>query len=40
MSLLISSSTNGVPESSWRILLLMYRGALNTILSVFDCTLL
>jgi len=40
VSLLISSSTNGVPESSWRILLLMYRGALNTILSVFDCTLL
>ena len=39
MSLLISSSTNGIPESSWRVLLLVYRGALNTILSIFDCTL-
>jgi len=38
VSLLISSSANGVPESSWRVLLLTYRGALNTILSIFDCT--
>ena len=39
MSLFISSSTNGVPESSWRVLLLVYHGVLNTILSIFDCTL-
>jgi hypothetical protein len=39
VSLLISLSADGVPASSWRVLLLMYRGALNTILSVFDCTL-
>jgi len=39
VSLLVSPSANGVPASSWRFLLLMYRGALNTILSVFDCTL-
>jgi hypothetical protein len=37
--LLISSSTNGILESSWSVLLLTYRGALNTILSIFDCTL-
>ena len=36
MSLLISSSTNGVPESSWRVLLLMYHGALNTFLGKSD----
>ena len=39
MSLFISSSKNGIPESTWRVLLLMYHGALNTILSIFDCTL-
>jgi len=39
VSLLISSSTNGVPESSWRVLLLVYHGVLNTILSIFDCIL-
>jgi len=32
LSLLISYSANGVPESSWRVLLLMYRGALNFLL--------
>jgi hypothetical protein len=35
---LISSSTNGILESSWNVLLLTH-GALNTILSNFDCTL-
>ena len=39
MSLLISTFTDGVPESSWRVLLLMYRGELNTVLSIFNCTL-
>ena len=37
--LMISSSTNGILESLWRVLLLTYHGALNTILSVFDCIL-
>jgi hypothetical protein len=37
--LLISSSTNVILESSWSVLLLTYRGALNTILIIFDCTL-
>jgi len=32
--LMISSSTNGILESLWRILLLTYHGSLNTILSV------
>ena len=32
--LMISSSTNGILESLWRVLLLTYHGALNTILSV------
>ena len=39
MSLLISSSANGPLDSSWRGLLLMYHGVLNTILSIFDCIL-
>ena len=39
MRLLILSSTNGVPESSWTISLLVYHGALNTVLSIFDCLL-
>ena len=39
MSLLISSSANVIPESSWGVLLLVYRGALNVILSNFDSTL-
>ena len=34
--LMITSSTNGILESLWRVLLLTYHGALNTILSVFD----
>jgi hypothetical protein len=33
--LMISSSTSGILESLWRVLLLTYHGALNTILSVF-----
>ena len=33
--LMISSSTNGILESLWRVLLLTYHGALNTILSVW-----
>jgi len=37
--LMISSSTNGILEYLWRVLLLTYHGALNTILSVFDCIL-
>jgi len=37
--LMISSSTNGILESLWRVLMLTYHGALNTILSVFDCIL-
>jgi len=37
--LMISSSTNGILESLCRVLLLTYHGALNTILSVFDCIL-
>jgi len=37
--LMISSSTNGILESLWRVLLLTYHGALKTILSVFDCSL-
>ena len=37
--LMISSSTNSILESLWRVLLLTYHGALNTILSVFDCIL-
>jgi len=37
--LMISSSTNGILESLWRVLLHTYHGALNTILSVFDCSL-
>jgi len=37
--LTISSSTNGILESLWRVLLLTYHSALNTILSVFDCIL-
>jgi hypothetical protein len=37
--LLISSSTNGILEASWRVLLLTYHGALNTVLSILDCTL-
>jgi len=36
---MISSSTNGILESLWRVLLLTYHGALNTILSVFGCIL-
>jgi hypothetical protein len=36
---LISSSTNGILESAWSVLLLTYHGVLNTILSIFDCTL-
>ena len=31
--LMISSTTNGILESLWRVLLLTYYGALNTILS-------
>jgi hypothetical protein len=34
----ISSSTNGMPELSWSVLLLMYHGALNAIRSILDCT--
>ena len=37
--LMISSSTNGILESLWRVLLLTYHGGLNTLLSVFDCIL-
>jgi hypothetical protein len=37
--LLISPSTNGILEYSWSVLLLTYRGALNTIPSIFDYTL-
>jgi hypothetical protein len=35
--LMISSSASGILESLWRVLLLTYHGALNTILSAFDC---
>jgi hypothetical protein len=37
VSRLISSSTGGMPESSWRVLLLMYHGALRTMRSILDC---
>jgi hypothetical protein len=37
--LVISSSTSGILESLWRVLLLTYHGASNIILSVFDCIL-
>jgi len=37
--LMISSSTNCILESWWRVLLLTYHGALNTILTVFCCIL-
>jgi hypothetical protein len=37
--IMISSSTSGILESLWRILLLTYHGALNTNRSVFDCIL-
>ena len=36
---LISSSTGGIPESSWRVLLLMYQGALKGMRSILDCIL-
>jgi len=33
--LMISSSTNGILESLWRVLLLTYHGTLNTILNIW-----
>ena len=39
MSLLISSSTGGIPESLWRVLLLMYHGALKATRRILDCIL-
>jgi hypothetical protein len=36
---LTSSSMNGILESSWSVLLFTNRGALNAILSIFDCIL-
>ena len=36
---LISSSTGGIPESSWRVLLLMYQGALKGMRNILDCIL-
>jgi hypothetical protein len=36
---MILSSTSVLLESLWRVLLFTYHGALNTILSVFDCIL-
>jgi hypothetical protein len=35
---LISSLTNGILESVWSVWLLTYHGALNTVLSILDCT--